>query len=93
MSDTMTLWEQLKATGSFIKGTLFDHVIVKKNITTPLGSDFLEVQVRETSKSAERYLLLKSRGGDINVYVPLDASAAGELVDFIEQSFLHRKTR
>ena len=91
MSDPKTVWGQLKASASLAKGLLLDKVIAKKDITTLLGSGFLEIEVREANKSTERYLILKSRGGDATVFVPLDEPAAKELVHFIEQSFLSRQ--
>ena len=93
MPNPKTAWGQLKASASLAKGLLLDKVIAKKDITSLLGSGFLEIEVREASKPTERYLIVKSRGGDATVFVPLDEPAAKELVDFIEQSFLNPQAR
>ncbi|SFT74794.1 hypothetical protein [Mesorhizobium sp. YR577] len=83
-----TFLDRLKASGSLIKDLLLDEIVVKSEIATPLGSDFLECEVRQSRNSAERYLVLKSRGGEATVFVTLDETAAKQLVDFIQQSFL-----
>jgi hypothetical protein len=88
MAGPETIWGKLKASGSLIKGLLLDEVVSKVDIQTPLGAGFLECQLRESGKSGEQYLLLKTRGGEATVFVPLDKAAAEQLVHFIDQSFL-----
>jgi hypothetical protein len=61
-----------------------DPIVAEVDIDTPLGSGFLECQVRE-SQMGERYFVLKSRGGEATVFVPLDKAAAKQLADFIQQ--------
>jgi hypothetical protein len=88
MAGTKTIWTKLKASGSLVKGLLLDEVVSKVDVETPLGSGFLQCQLRESGMSGERYLVLKTHGGEATVFVPLDKNAAEQLVDFIEHSFL-----
>jgi hypothetical protein len=87
-----TVWAKLKASGSLAKGLLLDEIVSKADVETPLGTGFLECQLRESGASGERYLVLKSTGGEATVFVPLDKSAAEQLVHFIELSFLKSST-
>jgi hypothetical protein len=86
-----TVWAKLKASGSLAKGLLLDKIVSKADVETPLGTGFLECQLRE-SAAFERYLVLKTTGGEATVFVPLDKTAAEQLVHFIEHSFLKSPT-
>jgi hypothetical protein len=88
MTKLPTFLDRLSSSKSLVKGLLLDEIIVKAEIPTPLGVGFLECEVREDRNAAEQYLILKSRGGESTVFVPLDEAAAKQLVDFIQQSFL-----
>ncbi len=88
MTNRPTFLDRLKASNSLVKDLLLDEIVAKSEIATTLGSDFLKCEIRESRSSAERYLILKSRGGESTVFVPLDEAAAKQLVDFIQQSFL-----
>ena len=91
MAVPRTVWAELKASGSLVKGLLLDKIVSKTDVETPLGTGFLECQLRESSAS-ERYLVLKTTGGEATVFVPLDETAAKQLVHFIEHSFLKSPT-
>ena len=86
-----TVWAKLKASASLAKGLLVDKIVSKADVETPLGTGFLECQLRESAAS-ERYLVLKTTGGEATVFVLLDKNAAEQLVDFIEHSFLKSPT-
>jgi len=92
MAGPKTIWDKLKASGSLVKGLLLDQVVSKVEVATPLGPGFLECQLRVSDKTGERYLILKTQGGEATVFVPLDKPAAEQLVQFIEHSYLKAST-
>ncbi|HEV7256110.1 MAG TPA: hypothetical protein VGN97_23825 [Mesorhizobium sp.] len=82
------MWGPFKATRKLVAGLLLDKVVAEKEIETPFGTDLLHCQVRRPRKGGPDYLVLKTRGGDATIFVPLERKGATELVGFVRSSFL-----
>jgi hypothetical protein len=91
MRNQRGLWQHLKDSFDLAKSLLRDEIETEIDIDTPIGRGFLACQIRKSKKSSNRYLVVRAQGGDATVFVPLDEKAAGQLAQFIQQSFLKRE--
>jgi hypothetical protein len=88
MDNRRSLWRHISDSFVFVKSLLLDEIDTQIDIDTPIGTGFLYCQVRTSKKTSTRYLVLKAQGGEATVFVPLDETAAEQLVGFIQESFL-----
>ena len=93
MSTLRGLWQSLGKSFSFTKSLLKDRISAEVDVDTPIGNGFLFCQVRESSETQNRYVVIKAKGGDATVFVPLDENSAKQLISFVQLSFLDQQPK
>jgi CelD/BcsL family acetyltransferase involved in cellulose biosynthesis len=80
---TVISW--LGAQFNAVKGLMVDEIVSEIAIESSVGKALCWCQLRRRKSSSETYVVIKSKGGDATVWVPIELSEARKLAAYLEQ--------
>ena len=74
-------------TFNFAAKVIRDPILEEINLLTMGGKNYLFCQIRR-DKNGNKYVIIKSKGGDATVFVGIEKESVRELVTFLNNKFL-----